>query len=60
MGFGGTKLFDVFANGDTNKESGQRKNDEPMPIDSSVKKAKHGEEDDENELKTLLESLPRR
>ena len=58
MSFGGTELFDVFANGDTNGESGKRKNDEPMQIDTSAKKTKQEEEDDENELKTLMESLP--
>ena len=58
MSFGGTELFDVFANGDTNGDGIKRKNDEPMQIDANVKKTKQEEEDDENELKTLMESLP--
>ena len=55
MSFGGSELFEVFANGDG--ESNKRKAEENAPMEI-VKKSKQEEEDDENELKTLLDSLP--
>ena len=52
-------MFDVFANGGGDNK---RKNDEPMEVSTvnvdAVKRSKQEEEDDENELKALVDSLP--